>query len=84
MQSLRGRLEVLQQLVAELELDQRRLNKRNLHLEHQKVKLKRETSALRDALQQVRDRPTPPLTPGDTDLYRWPPHYTHSRCDSTS
>lgn len=44
---------VLQSLVAELELDQKRLNKKNFHLENQKDKLKRATHTLRETLQQV-------------------------------
>lgn len=47
---------VLQRLVAELELDQRRLSKRNSHLENQKDRLKRDRDALRDTLRQVRDQ----------------------------
>lgn len=53
LQGLKERLTVLQSLVAELELDQKRLNKKNFHLENQKDKLKRATHTLRETLQQV-------------------------------
>ncbi|XP_063353208.1 trichohyalin-like [Pelmatolapia mariae] len=52
-EGLKERLMVLQSLVAELELDQKRLNKKNFHLENQKDKLKRATHTLRETLQQV-------------------------------
>ncbi|XP_035770533.1 trichohyalin-like, partial [Neolamprologus brichardi] len=54
-EGLKERLMVLQSLVAELELDQKRLNKKNFHLENQKDKLKRATHTLRETLQQVAD-----------------------------
>uniref|UniRef100_A0AAX7UX44 Uncharacterized protein n=1 Tax=Astatotilapia calliptera TaxID=8154 RepID=A0AAX7UX44_ASTCA len=54
-EGLKERLTVLQSLVAELELDQKRLNKKNFHLENQKDKLKRATHTLRETLQQVEE-----------------------------
>nr|XP_019967382.1 PREDICTED: centrosome-associated protein CEP250-like [Paralichthys olivaceus] len=52
------RLVVLQRLVAELELEQKRLSKKNSHLENTKEKLKRERHTLRDTLRQVEDERT--------------------------
>lgn len=52
-QGVVDRLVVLQRLVAELELDQKRLNQKNSHLENQKEKLKRDRNILRDTLRQV-------------------------------
>lgn len=47
------RLVVLQHLVAELELEQKRLNQKNSNLENNKEKLKRHRNILRDTLRQV-------------------------------
>lgn len=52
-QGLVDRLVVLQHLVAELELEQKRLNQKNSHLENNKEKLKRHRNILRDTLRQV-------------------------------
>ncbi len=52
-QGVADRLVTLQRLVAELELEQKRLNKKNSHLETQKEKLKRDRNTLRDTLRQV-------------------------------
>lgn len=48
-----NRLVVLQNLVAELELEQKRLNQKNYNLENHKEKLKRDRNILRDTLRQV-------------------------------
>lgn len=52
-QTVGGRLEVLQRLVAELELQRTRLQKKNLNLEKQKDRLKKDRDFLRDTLRQV-------------------------------
>lgn len=53
LQTVGGRLEVLQRLVAELELEQKRLQKKNSNLEKQKDRLKKDRDVLRDILRQV-------------------------------
>lgn len=47
------RLLILQRQVAELELNQKRMDKKNSRLESQKDKLKKDRSVLKDTLKQV-------------------------------
>lgn len=67
------RLLVLQRLVAELELNQKRLNKKNSHLENQKQKLKRDRDALRDTLREVSPAVRPIISINSTLIwgFKW-------------